>query len=93
MDIGLVYRGAGFLTLAEVVYYRNTVDDLIRFVQNSQYVSRPLNIGRAELRGVEMDWERAAPCEGDVEQQLIDSALERVGGAAVAAALLARLAF
>ena len=53
MDIGLVYRGAGFLTLAEVVYYRNSVDDLIRFVQNSQYVSRPLNIGRAELRGVE----------------------------------------
>ena len=55
-DLGLVYRsrtdGAG-LTLAEAVYYRNRVDDLIRFVQNSQRVSRPHNLGRALLRGVE----------------------------------------
>ena len=55
-DLGLVYRrrtdGAG-LTLAEAVYYRNRVEDLIRFVQNSQQVSRPHNLGRALLRGVE----------------------------------------
>ena len=55
-DLGLVYRrrgdGAG-LELAEAVYYRNRVDDLIRFVQNSQRVSRPHNLGRALLRGVE----------------------------------------
>ncbi len=55
-DLGLVFRrpadGAG-LALAEVVYYRNRVEDLIRFIQNSQRVSRPHNMGRALLRGVE----------------------------------------
>ena len=39
--------------LAEVVYYHNRVEDLIRFMQNSQRVSRPYNMGRALLRGVE----------------------------------------
>ena len=52
-DAGLVYHGSGFLTLAEIAYYRNSVDDLIRFVHNSQSVSRALNIGRAKLSGVE----------------------------------------
>ena len=55
-DLGLAYRGrtesAGLL-LAEVVYYANRVDDLIRFAQNSQRVSRPDNFGRAALRGIE----------------------------------------
>ncbi len=55
-DLGLVFRrpddGVG-LILAEAVYYRNRVEDLIRFVQNSQRVSRPHNMGRALLRGVE----------------------------------------
>ena len=55
-DLGLVYRrrvdGPG-LELAEAVYYRNRVDDLIRFVQNSQRVSRPHNMGGALLRGLE----------------------------------------
>ncbi|MEE3259751.1 MAG: TonB-dependent receptor plug domain-containing protein [Candidatus Latescibacterota bacterium] len=55
-DLGLVFRnapkGTG-LILAEAVYYRNRVDDLIRFAQNSQRVSRPDNVGRAALRGVE----------------------------------------
>ena len=55
-DLGLVFRGPGEgvgLGLAEVVYYHNRVADLIRFVQNSQRVSRPHNLGRALLRGVE----------------------------------------
>ncbi len=56
-DLGLVFRrstaGVG-LGLAEVVYYHNRVEDLIRFMQNSQRVSRPYNMGRALLRGVEM---------------------------------------
>ena len=55
-DLGLVFRGPADgvgLALAEVVYYRNRVEDLIRFVQNSQRVSRPHNMGRALLRGVE----------------------------------------
>ena len=55
-DLGLVFRrrddGVG-LILAEAVYYRNHVEDLIRFIQNSQRVSRPHNMGRALLRGVE----------------------------------------
>lgn len=55
-DWGVVFRGAADgagLALAEVAYYRKRVDDLIRFVQNSQRVSRPHNLGRALLRGVE----------------------------------------
>ena len=55
-DLGLVFRGPTDevgLALAEVVYYHNRVEDLIRFMQNSQRVSRPHNMGRALLRGVE----------------------------------------
>ena len=55
-DLGLVFRGPADgvgLTLAEVVYYRNRVENLIRFMQNSQRVSRPYNMGQALLRGVE----------------------------------------
>ena len=55
-DWGVVFRGAADgvgLVLAEVAYYRNRVENLIRFVQNSQRVSRPHNLGRALLRGVE----------------------------------------
>ena len=55
-DLGVVFRasdeGTG-LTLAEVVYYRKRVENLIRFMQNSQRVSRPHNVGRALLGGVE----------------------------------------
>jgi outer membrane cobalamin receptor len=52
-DMGLHFRGAGAVTLIELVGYDNRVDDLIRFVQNSQFVSRAHNIGRASLRGIE----------------------------------------
>ena len=55
-DLGLVFRGSADgagLALAEVVYYRNRVGNLIRFIQSSQRVSRPHNMGRALLRGVE----------------------------------------
>ena len=55
-DLGVVFRGPADgvgLVLAEVVYYRNRVENLIRFIQNSQRVSRPHNMGRALLRGVE----------------------------------------
>ena len=59
-DLGLVFRGPTDgvgLALAEVVYYHNRVEDLIRFIQNSQRVSRPHNMGRALLRGVETRFE------------------------------------
>ncbi len=55
-DVGLVFRGSAAgvgLGLAEVAYYHNRVEDLIRFMQNSQRVSRPYNMGGALLRGVE----------------------------------------
>ena len=41
------------LAFAEVVWYQNRVDNLIRFVQNSQFVSQPHNIGRARMSGIE----------------------------------------
>ena len=57
-DLGLAFkRGAATdtgLAAAEAVFYYNTASDLIRFVQNSQRVSRPENIGGARLRGVEL---------------------------------------
>jgi iron complex outermembrane receptor protein len=38
----------------EITYYNNNLTDLIQFIQNSQRVSRPHNIGRAHIRGVEI---------------------------------------
>ena len=55
-DLGLVFRrpgGGNGIILAEAVFYRNRVKDLIRFIQNSQRVSRPHNLGRTLLGGVE----------------------------------------
>lgn len=56
VDGGVIYRarqGQSRIQLVELVVYQNQVDDLIRFIQNSQRVSRPHNIGRARMRGVE----------------------------------------
>lgn len=54
-DAGLVYRpnSGTRLEQAEVAYYDNRTDDLIRFIQNSQRVSQPQNIGEVRIRGVE----------------------------------------
>ncbi len=56
-DLGLVFRSqrtrsTGVL-LTEAVYFRNTVRDLIRFVHNSQLVSRPQNLGKVRIQGLE----------------------------------------
>lgn len=60
-DVGLVYRAAQNkrigVELFEVAYYRNRVRDLIRFIHNSQQVSRPYNVGKALLQGVETRWQ------------------------------------
>ena len=56
VDGGIIYRAVPKRTgllLVEAVAYDNEVDDMIRFIQNSQRVSRPQNIGRARLRGIE----------------------------------------
>jgi outer membrane receptor protein involved in Fe transport len=60
-DLGLVFRStaqrkAG-LMLAELTYYHNRVENLIRFIHNSQQVSQPHNLGEALLRGVETRWQ------------------------------------
>lgn len=57
-DIGLraEWQGHGPARQAagEVVYYDRRAEDLIQFVQHSQGVSRPANIGRARVRGTEI---------------------------------------
>ncbi len=59
-DIGLVFRGdaekKARISLAEMTYYHNRVENLIRFIHNSQQVSQPHNIGEVLLRGVETRW-------------------------------------
>ncbi|MEW6755775.1 MAG: TonB-dependent receptor [Candidatus Latescibacterota bacterium] len=54
-DLGLAYRPEeeGLVQVLEIIGYANDVRDMIRFVQNSQRVSRPQNIGRARIRGLE----------------------------------------
>jgi len=57
-DVGLVWRrfqrDRTGVQLLEAVFYRNQVEDLIRFVQNAQRVSRPHNFGRARIQGLEV---------------------------------------
>jgi iron complex outermembrane receptor protein len=53
-DAGLSYGGGGWLRLLELACYHKRTRDLIRFVQNSQQVSRPYNIGRALVQGLEL---------------------------------------
>ena len=59
-DTGIVYRAragrqrVGRVVLAEAVFYGKQMRDLIRFIQNSQRVSRAHNIGRARIRGAEV---------------------------------------
>lgn len=55
-DSGLSFapHQAGRLRLLELAYYHKNTRDLIRFVQNSQQISRPYNIGRALVQGVEL---------------------------------------
>ena len=57
-DLGLVFRPlqscATGLLFVELVAYRNIVRNLIRFVHNSQLVSRPHNLGKGRIQGVEM---------------------------------------
>jgi|GEM_PF-244927 len=56
-DSGLIYQGPPAVhtgvVFAEAIWYQNRVDDMIRFVQNSQFVSQPHNFGGARLSGLE----------------------------------------
>ena len=57
-DIGLVWNGTGQaatgLQLLEATYFHNGTENMIRFIQNAQRVSRPGNIGRSRVRGAEL---------------------------------------
>ncbi|MBI2503569.1 MAG: TonB-dependent receptor [Candidatus Latescibacteria bacterium] len=55
-DTGLSYAPdrSGGLRLLELAFYHKSTRDLIRFVQNSQQISRPYNIGLALVRGLEL---------------------------------------
>ena len=59
-DLTLIYqlRNVDYprLTMLEISGYFNHVKNLIRFIQNSQFVSRPYNIGAAQLNGIETRW-------------------------------------
>ena len=59
-DLTLIYqlRNVDYprLTMLEISGYYNHVKNLIRFIQNSQFVSRPYNIGAAQLNGIETRW-------------------------------------
>jgi len=56
-EIALLYQTGNSklprLSLLEISGYYNRIKNLIRFIHNSQYVSRPYNIGAAQLRGIE----------------------------------------
>jgi len=56
-DIALLYQTSNLkfprLTLLEISGYYNRAKNLIRFIHNSQYISRPYNIGAAQLSGIE----------------------------------------
>ena len=56
-DVGFVYDATSRRTrhhlYTEVAAFRKNVEDLIRFVQTSQLVSRPQNIGQGQIQGVE----------------------------------------
>ena len=51
-DVGLRY--ANHNTLLETVYFDHRYEDLIQFVHTSQATSRPVNIGKARVQGVEI---------------------------------------
>ncbi|HID10213.1 MAG TPA: TonB-dependent receptor [Candidatus Latescibacteria bacterium] len=53
-DFGFVLTAGG--ARMEVVYYDNRIRDGIVFVQHSQFTSKPENLGKAKIRGVELSW-------------------------------------
>ena len=68
----------------EVSYYDNRLKDAIQFIQHSQKVSKPENIGRAQIRGVEcaagVNFFRHLKIEGNVTQQDARNKTKLYGG-------------
>lgn len=54
-DFGFVLRKKR-LRRFEIAFYRNSLRDGIVFVQHSQFTSKPENVGRARIEGVEASW-------------------------------------
>ena len=59
-DIGFVYSVGSLSFLSgiylEAAYLDNSVENLILFFPNSQYTSKPSNIGKARIRGLELSF-------------------------------------
>ncbi len=68
-DAGVVLSGAGpgilRSAMIEIGYFDNTAEDLILFFPNSQYTSKPVNIGSARITGWEIS--SAAALAGRLE--------------------------
>jgi len=58
LDVGFVF-GTKWLRRAEVAFYHNVLRDGITFVQHSQFTSRPENVGKASITGMEVSWKVA----------------------------------
>ena len=80
-DSGLIYEAqqavSTGLVFAEAVWYQNRVDNMIRFVQNSQFVSQPHNFGSARVTGLEtrarVRLRRAFDVNGNYVYQLLEN--------------------
>ena len=85
-DVGCRVSGKRGYTEAfvEVSYYDNRLKDAIQFIQHSQKVSKPENIGRARIRGVEcaagVNLLRHLKIEGNVTRQDARNKTELYGG-------------
>jgi len=55
LDMGFVF-GTKWLRRVEVAFYHNVLRDGITFVQHSQFTSRPENVGKASITGMEVSW-------------------------------------
>ena len=71
-DTGMVLSGKPLPWVSnafvEAVYHEREVDNLILFFPNSQYTTKPVNIGAAKVRGWE--WSAAANIGGTVDVQI-----------------------
>ncbi|OPX32138.1 MAG: hypothetical protein B1H40_02945 [Candidatus Latescibacteria bacterium 4484_181] len=71
-------------TALEVAHFDNRLDNLIQFIQHSQMTSRPENIGKAHIRGLEvtgkMDFLKHLRVEGNLTYQQALNRSELYGG-------------
>ena len=78
-DIGEVQEGT-----LEIAYFDNRLDNLIQFIQHSQMTSRPENIGKAHIQGLEItgktDFLKCLRFEGNLTYQQALNRSDLYGG-------------